>query len=31
VTLDLQYQMLCATQTLHLPAGRVLVLQYLTP
>jgi hypothetical protein len=31
VTLDIQYQMLCATEMLHLPAGRTLLLQYLAP
>jgi hypothetical protein len=31
VTIALQYQMLCATQTLQLPAGRVLLLQHLMP
>ncbi|MDX6600288.1 MAG: hypothetical protein QOE87_4175 [Gaiellales bacterium] len=31
VTLDVQYQLLCAGETLHLPAGRVLLVQYVAP
>jgi hypothetical protein len=31
VTLELEYQMLCATETLHLPAGRILLVAYLAP
>jgi hypothetical protein len=31
ITFELQYQMMCATETLHLPAGRMLLMGYLAP
>jgi hypothetical protein len=31
ITVELQYQMMCATETLHLPAGRMLLMAYLAP